>query len=421
VFVGPTEVAGIVDGLCQGLRAIGVGAEAVLESEHPFGYGARAGGPRLLRWWSRTGTLARRLPMRRPVAKLLAALAHLALAWPVLAYAVARHDAFVYTAGNTITNTRFELWLLRRLRRPVVVFFVGSDARPPYINGALPGDDAARLARDTRRTKRRVRRFERAGAVCVNAPATAHFHELPVVNWFAIGFPRAAATAAPVPEAGAPGVLRAVHSPSHPVVKGTAQIQAAVDTLKGRGVVIELRTLTGLDNAQVLAALNDCDLVIDQLYADTPMAGLVTEAAQLGRPALVGGYFAAGIPQALFGQAVPPSRFVVPEDFEAALEALARDRAALDEIGAAARRFVEGQWACEAVARRVWQLLQGEVPAGWLFDPNLVSYVQGCGLAENAARERVRRLLGHGGPAALQLQDKPTLEAAFVAWAGGLP
>lgn len=422
VLVGPTEVAGIVHGLVRGFGRLGLEAEAVLEAEHPFGYGSQARGPRLLRWWSRSGTAARRLPWRRPFAKGLAAAVHLALAWPVLAWALHRFDAFVFTYGRSLTNTAFELWLLRRLRRPVVVVFVGSDARPPYINGALPGDDAARLARDTRRTKARVRRFERAGAVCVNAPATAQFHERPVVNWFAIGFPRdvAAGDATPLPPAPA-GPLRVVHSPSHPVVKGTARIQAAVEAVRARGQAIELVTLSGLDNAQVLAALREGDLVLDQLYSDTPMAGLATEAAQLGRPSLVGGYFAAGMPGALRGAAVPPSCFVVPADFESALLALAQDRARLAALGAEARRFVGTHWACDAVAGRVARLLVGERPAEWLFEPGEVRYLEGCGLDADAARARVRRLLAHGGAAALQLDDKPALRAAFVAWAGEAP
>ncbi len=422
VLVGPTEVAGIVHGLVRGFVRLGIAAEAVLEAEHPFGYGSQAGGPRLLRWWSHSGTAARRLTWRRPFVKGLAAALHLLLAWPVLAWALARFDAFVFTYGRTITNTAFELWLLRRLRRPVVVFFVGSDARPPCINGAAPGEDAARLARDTRRTKARVRRFERGGAVCINAPATAQFHEMPVVNWFAIGFPRdALAGEAVVPAPVSGGPLRAVHSPSHPVVKGTARIQAAVDALRARGVAIELVTLSGLDNAQVLAALRSCDLVLDQMYSDTPMAGLATEAAQLGKPALVGGYFAAGMPAALLGAAVPPTRFVVPEAFEAALEALAQDRATLAALGAQAQGFVATRWACDAVAGRVARLLAGERPAEWLFDPHAVQYLQGCGLPADAARVRVRRLLAHGGPAALRLGDKPALQAAFVAWAKEAP
>ena len=316
---------------------------------------------------------------------------------------------------------------MRLLRKPVVVYFVGSDARPPYINGAMQGENVARMARQTRRTKRRVRRMERGASLCINAPGTAHFHERPVVNWFAIGFPRsvhsagesnAAAVAA---DATSTPVVRLLHSPSQPLVKGTAQIEAAVDRLRQRGLPLELRTISGFGNAEVIQALRECDLVLDQLYSDTPMAGFATEAAQMGKPALVGGYFASGMPNALGGQAVPPTCFVAPADFEAALERLARDGATRHQLGQAAFGFVANEWACENVAARVLRLIEGDVPAAWWFNPAEVNYLAGCGLSEDQARERVWRLLDHGGVQALSLADKPALQAAFVAWAGAGP
>jgi hypothetical protein len=420
VVVGPTEVAGIANGLVEGFTRLGLAAEMLLESDHPYGYAGRLCNVPLARWWRRAGTWARRLPMSRAPLKFAAAALHLILAWPVFAYALWRYQSFVFVYGRSFTNTAFELWVLRRLRRPVVVFFVGSDARPPYVNGALRGDSPRRLLRDTRRTQRRVRRFERGGATCINAPGTAHFHRDSVINWFAIGFPRSIAAAPPAdgdPASLRTGVVQALHSPSHPHVKGTGEIVAAVERLRARGVPIELRTITASSNAEVLDALRECDLVVDQLYSDTPMAGLATEAAQLGRPTLVGGYFAAEMPESLGGQPAPPTRFVVPEAFETTLEALVRDANARTALGHAAREFVLSHWDCGQVAQRVLRLLQGERPQTWCYDPSRVSYLAGCGLTAEAARERVRTLLAYGGPSALHLSDKPALEAAFIAWA----
>ena len=71
----------------------------------------------------------------------------------------------------------------------------------------------------------------------------------------------------------------------------------------------------------------------------------------------------------------------------------------------------------EQVARRMIRILQGDIPESWRFDPRAVRYLEGCGLHEDAARERVRRLIEHAGPAALCLADKPELQQAFVDWA----
>jgi hypothetical protein len=271
------------------------------------------------------------------------------------------------------------------------------------------------------RQKRRLRWLERLATACVNSPGTAHFHERPFINWFAMGCARsvaAVAPSAPPADTSPPDrPLRIVHSPSVPRVKGSALIEAAVQRLRERGFAMEFIVLKGLANQQVLATLRDCDLVVDQLYSDTPMAGLATEAAQLGKPALVAGYFARGMPQALGGMPVPPTCFVAPEDFERSLEHLLTDAAARAELAGAALRFVQSEWSCRQVAARLLRILRGDVPADWWFDPANVDYLAGCGLSEDAARERVRQLIDHAGSGALQLADKPRLAAAFERWA----
>ena len=441
VLIGPAEVAGIAQGLQQGLRQIGIASELVLECQHPFHYAAQEASSPLIKGWKWGGTQARKLPMRLLPLKALAYAWHLVLGWPVLCWAVFRYDAFVLLAGKTLTGTRFDLWLMRALRKPVVMIFLGSDSRPAYINGVSKASTAGAMQRAARRQKRRLGWIERFATACVNAPGTAHFHEVPVINWFALGFPRFdAASTAPLGHSGlAPNgaaggrpdrasttiadaakngtLVRIVHSPSKPTVKGTAQIQAIVDRLKKRGLNLELVTLTGLTNEQVLAALRDCDLLVDQLYSDTPMAGLATEAAWLCKPALVGGYIARDMPQALRGMPVPPTRFVEPDRFEPALEELVMSSSAREALARAALHFVQTQWSCKQVATRLVCILRGEVPTSWWFNPATVNYLAGCGLSEAAARERVRLLIDQAGIGALQLADKPELEQAFANWA----
>jgi hypothetical protein len=421
VLIGPVEIAGVAQGLSQGLRALGVAADLVLGSEHPFAYGGAEADSIVVRAWRLTGTWYRRLPMGRWWLRIPLAVLHLALGWVVLAWALPRYSDFVFIAGKSLTGTAVDLMLMRALRKHVAVIYVGSDSRPPYINGAWPSgsvaavarqarrlESVASLARQTRRLKGKVARTERWASVCVNAPGTAHFHERPVVNWFALGCPRSLARAAQP---------SALPPPRDGSVKGTELIRAAVERLQRRGLPVDLVLLQGMRNDEVLEAIRRCDLVVDQVYSDTPMAGLAFEAALLSKPALVAGYFASHVAQALAGQPIPPTRFVHPGDFERALEELVCDASAREALGAAARHFVDTQWQCEQVARRMIRVLQGDIPEAWMFDPRAVRYLEGCGLHEDAARERVRRLIEHAGPAALCLADKPELQQAFVDWA----
>ena len=76
--------------------------------------------------------------------------------------------------------------LLRRLGKRMVFVFNGSDARPPYINGARMAPDRAMPTADclamTHRMKTSIAKIERHADAIVAQPAFSHFFERPVVN-----------------------------------------------------------------------------------------------------------------------------------------------------------------------------------------------------------------------------------------------
>lgn len=422
VLLGPSEVAGVLEGWARGLSALGHVATLALTYAHPFAYSAAAPAGGLLGAWARAGARRQRAAGAALPLKAAAAGWHVLLGWLVLAWAALRFDGFVFVYGQTLTNTRLELLLLRWLGRRVVMVYVGSDARPAYLDGGLapadrPFDAAAAIARAARQ-RAALQRIEPLVDVVVNARATGHFHRRPFVNWFALGIPRAPR---PSPMPPASGVLRVLHGPSHPVLKGTARIRAAVERLRERGWPVELVMLTGRPNAEVLAALHECDLVVDQLYSDTPMAAFATEAAASGRPVVVGSVAAAQVDDQVRPFAVPPTVYVRPDDFEAALEALLADPARRAALGAAGAEFVAQHASPPAVAARLLKLLSGDIPAAWWCRPDEVAHVAGCGLDEPAARARIAAVIAQGGVGALGLAHNPALERRCVAFAEGGP
>lgn len=423
VFVGPQEVAGIAAGLVAGLRAIGVAADLHCAYPHPFAYTDQPGrGVDRPAWpvrlWAWAGAQRRALP-RGPRKAGALALQSL-FGWCVLVWALPRYQAFVFLYGQSITNTALEGLLLRATGKRVVAVFVGSDARPPYIDGGLcPADrpfDAEAAIRAAQRQRRRVARVERYASVCVNAMATGHFHARPFVNWFALGIPRAPAPCPPAPDE---GLVRVLHSPSHALLKGTERIRDAVQRLRQRGVPLELVTIEGRPNAEVLQALKDCHLVLDQLYSDTPMAAFAAEAASLGRPVIVGSCAAHQARMQVGALPLPPTVYINPDDLEPVLESLVADAGRRRELGAQGAQFIAEHCAPALVARRLMRLLQADIPAEWWCEPRAVRHLSGCGLSDARARAHVRAVIAYGGVAALQLSDKPELEQAFKAYAEG--
>ena len=112
----------------------------------------------------------------------------------------------------------------------------------------------------------------------------------------------------------------------------------------------------------VLAELARCDLVVDQLYADTPMSTLPAEAAAFGKATVVAGYGWDELRRVTSIEDLPPTVTCRPEEVEATIRALATDRDARRVAGEAARAFVTERWAPAAVAGRFLALFEAGRP-----------------------------------------------------------
>lgn len=77
-------------------------------------------------------------------------------------------------------------------------------------------------------------------------------------------------------------VLRIVHAPSRPVVKGTNYILSAVDKLKAEGIKIDFRLVEGVPNDEARELYKWADVVIDQLRIGW-YGVLAVEAMALGK------------------------------------------------------------------------------------------------------------------------------------------
>lgn len=426
IFIGPTEVAGIGAGLLAGFLKLRVDADLVLAQEHPFAYAPEKRSPWVGSIWLALGASLRNAESKKSRTKTLYRLAWRLWGLVVLIWSVFRYDAFLFPFGTTITNTSFDLWLFRRLKKKCVFFFVGSDARPPYIDGPtlqnLTTLEPLKLRKLSAKVSRRLRLREATG-ICINNPFTAQFHGQRYINSFHIGLPRAierahsgAADVASALKQARP--VRILHSPSAPLIKGTAQIEAAVENLKRKGHAIEFDCLSEVTNEQVIHELEKCDFVIDQIYSDLPMATFAAEAAFFGKPAVVAGY-ASRYLGAFSEWPIPPSLFIDPDDLEAAIEHLIVDGEHRIDLGRRAQEFVCTEWAPAIVAGKIRRIFEGDIPENWWASPAAMNYVEGCGLPIDRSREAIRLLVETCGASALCLEKNEALRSQMIAHAFG--
>lgn len=415
IFLGLSDICGYYSGLEEGFTEIG--QPCLFVNAYPsIAYHRRGRAPFLARLVESVAN--RRVGHARgSLPRLWYTVLQSALMAPLFAYALVTCKAFIFGGGVTFWAP-YDLWVLRLFRKRVVLVFHGTDTRPPYVSGAFVGPDAdvERIRRETARTKRHLRRLERCADVLVNHTLTAHFHEKPVVAWLEIGIPRRLDEAdASRAEAGS---CRIVHAPTRPGPKGSPLIEAALDRLRARGHDIAYVKLVGRTNADVLEAIRTCDFVVDELFSDTTMATFALEAASFGKAAVVGSYGLDELARLTPADRLPPVATCTAETVEATIERLVSDPRAAQAAGRAARAFVERTWAPALVAQRFARLCHGDVPREWLFDPATLRYLHGWGLTDGQARASVGALVRHAGPSALQLDDKPALRDAFIAFAG---
>ena len=343
---------------------------------------------------------------------------------PLFIWALLRCDVFVFGFGESFFRLH-DLPILKLLGKRVVMVFHGSDLRPPYMDGPTMGGASSRSIADclqlTRQLKRKAQTAERYADVIVSHPLFSHFLERPYVRFLAVGLPVLELPAEVRTRTSRPSGIRVLHSPSDPAVKGTLLIREAVNQVIAEGVEIEYVEVSGQPNAVVLRELQLADVVIDQLYSDTPMAGFAAEAASVGCPAIVGSCDWEEIRRAMPAREVGPVQASDAEHLAEAIRILASDPTARHDLGDRARAFAVERDDPSRVAQRFREIIDDRIPADWYSDPADCRHLCGAGLPAERVREVVRDLVARHGRASLELADKPVLEAQLVEWASAAP
>jgi hypothetical protein len=415
VFLGPVEIAGYFARLRVGFESLGVRTLYVDLSDHAFSYAESPPAPFEVR---ATMAANRRLEERSPGRAFWKAVSIGARAL-LLARALLTCDAFVFGSGHTLFGRR-ELRLIRMLGKKVIVVFFGSEVRPSYLDGvetAASIPTRARFAELNRQKRHRILELERHATAIISHPAMSQLLRRPYVSWLEIGIPTM-----PVepPQREPRNTVRILHAPSHADAKGTDVIRGTIARLAEGGMKIDYTELQSTTNARVRDALLDADVVIDQLYADTPMAVLASEAAGAGIAALVGSLDWDPILADAHPDSIPPTVRCTPEAFEATLRELVESEPRRQSAGEQAREFVRTRWRPEHVAGRYLALIRGATPSQWLRTPSAVRYASGAGLS----RERLRanlRLMASRSDDPFDVRDKPALERRLLALAEGDP
>jgi hypothetical protein len=423
IFVGTVEIAGFFGNLSSGLRDNGYTVTEAYFTDHVFKY---TNGPDKFPALFKIARDYRSKFYNRPQGEKLPRLFYFLIFQLSLhlffIQALLKYQVFIFGFGISIfANDKDLKWLKRFGKTVISVVALGSEARPPYIDGARRGRDGKwvptnELIELSLKMKEKIVGIEKHSTVVVGAPLTSQFLEKPFVNLFQLGLPYPKSKTQIV-EKGKIGInskIKILHSPSNPYAKGTFKIREVIDSLKKKGYDFQFIELFNSPNHVVLEAIASCDLVVDQVYSDTAMATFATEAAFFGKPAIVGGYGWDELKKCIDQDKFPLTFICKPEDLEAAIERMISNPLEREDLGNRANKFVNDLWEAKKVGEKFSFLIEGNTPKDWFLDPQLIVYTHGVGLSESELIELVKDVVRLGGEKALLLDNKPLLKTAFL-------
>ena len=299
-----------------------------------------------------------------------------------------------------------EFFLLKILKKQVIVLCCGSDTRPPYCG--VSESTGKQLKKETATIAKKVRMLEKY-TIMIDGPASAFFHTKPYISYNCIGN-----VISSHERSEKEGIVRQndrvviFHAPSAKNRKGTDYIQQVIEEIKKERHNIDFVILSGVSHEKILEQISKSDIVVDELYSDFPMAMLDSEASINAVPVITCGYYASLYLDDM-PKPIPPTIYVTQDKLKEELVRLVDDRELREEIGKIEQKFIFEHSMDDVVGKKILRIFQDDYPQEWLYYPEKSSYIYGAGCSKEAVEKKVVGLVKKYGMKSLCLRKNSNL------------
>ncbi len=298
-------------------------------------------------------------------------------------------DVFVFSYNASFLGG-WDLPIMKLCNKKIIYIYYGSDSRPPFISGNFIGHNKSTksIKISTKNIYKKIKWREKFADEIVCLPGSAQFFDRDLINFSWLGMPFSITSQNPPTKPHR--IPRVIHAPTEKKGKGTAEIIRIINELTDDGLSFEFKLLHNVTNDLVLETLTDTDILIDEMYSDTMLGGLGTEAASKGVCTIVGGYHGAEL-NAGDQSLTPPCFYVSPDKIKETLKFLIENKQKRDEVGRVAYKYVKRKLSPDVVAKKLLQIIDGTVPSEARFDPCLIRNINGWGCSEHELKSELKQ------------------------------
>lgn len=418
IFLGAQEIAGMMERLNNAFHEMGIESDFYCILEYGFSPDETEKNNNAIIKKCRIHTKKREAASKKYIKKWWSFLQM----WDILHlffHVLFRYDSFIYIFGHgmfyyneyLIKIEELEFFVLKFFHKKIVMWLCGSDSRAPYCSGGIYYRRVERLYSETQKKVKRIKMLEKY-MVLIDSPASSHFHTKPYLISQCVGIPVDCKEKV-YNNKKLVNKVTILHAPSNQRGKGTKIIKGILEEVKKEGYDFEYIEVSGLPHNIVLEKMAMCDIVVDQLYSDTPMAGFATEAAINGVPVVVGGYYAE-LYKKVLPHPVAPTVYCKPNDIKEKIIYLIEHEEERKRIGNEEKAYIEDNCLSTIVANKFLKILDKSYPEEWLMNPSDNNYIWGAGVDKKLVVDEIVRLIDNYGPEALCLDENGILYKKYI-------
>jgi hypothetical protein len=320
ILVGPHEIAGLLPDFAEGFCSLGHQVTTVIHKSHRFYPDLHYG-----------------IDISEGACS------------EFIAELILNHDLFFFQFGYSLLPANLDFHLIKRSGKRIISLFNGDDVchYPAYHQEFGTDYNALGFEGDPiERPLFSLRLAEWFSALIITDPVTNSLGVRPYIQVFLpLNISRYCF------QIRRRDIPMVVHAPSSHTKKGTAIILTALERLRVKGVRFDLRVLSEIANQQVLEALVDADVVIDQIHVPGG-----------GKLSLEGMACGCTVASVLREELEPyfnlrPIWKIDPEKIEQQLEQLLTDKELRLTIAAEGRAYIEQYWGAVSNQEYHWMMM----------------------------------------------------------------